>query len=93
MSDGVFWSELRAWLEEHGVNINECADVTVSWTPHSVHGGGDYNGPVSMEVTEFETNEQGRRFMRDGEVAATHRMVPMRRLPIVEVVRYREESG
>ncbi len=79
MSDGVYWPELRAWLEEHGVNINECAGVTVAWTPRSVHGGGSYQGPVSMEITEFEKNEQGNRFMRDGEVAATTRMVPMLR--------------
>ncbi len=93
MSDGVFWPELRAWLEEHGVNIDECAGVTVAWTPRSVHGGGSYQGPVSMEITEFEKNEQGNRFMRDGEVAATTRMVPMLRLPMVEVVRYRETAG
>jgi hypothetical protein len=93
VSDGVFWPEFEAWLLEHGINPGDCYQVQITWTPKSVHGGGSFDGPVRMEVGLYRLNEQGRPYTRieNNQVATETRLVPMRRLPAVEVVRYRTE--
>lgn len=95
MSDGVFWPEFEAWLLEHGINPTNCYQVQITWTPKSVHGHtrDRFNGPVRMEVGLYRLNEQGRPYTRveNNEVATETLVVPMRRLPAVEVVRYRTE--
>jgi hypothetical protein len=93
MGDGVFWPELRAWLEEHGIPVDDCYQVVVAWNPASVHGGENWEGPVRMQVTRYRLDGQGRRYLTaDGEPASETRMVPMRRMPAVEVVRYRSQE-
>ncbi|HEV8653145.1 MAG TPA: hypothetical protein VG276_28065 [Actinomycetes bacterium] len=93
MSDGVFWPELEAWLLEHGIRVADCYQVAIRWTVDSVHGGPTWNGPVRMQVDLWRNNEQGLRYVgQDGEIASETLMIPMRRLPAVEVVRYRPEA-
>jgi hypothetical protein len=96
VSDGVFWPEFEAWLLEHGIDPGDCYQVQITWTSESVHGRtrDSFDGPVRMEVGLYQLNEQGRPYTRveNNEVATETRMVAMRRLPAVEVVRYRTED-
>lgn len=81
MSDQVTWPQFRAWLSEHGIPIQHCYKVQVSWTAETVNS----EDPVRMEVSWWRTNEQGRRYIDDsGEAASETRTIPMRRLPAVE---------
>jgi hypothetical protein len=86
MSDGVFWPEFKAWLETHGIDVNECAEVVIRFTPASVHGYGS-GFPVCMEATMYLRNDLGLRYLDQDVVATETRTIPLRHLPCVEVVR------
>jgi len=93
--DGVFWPEFESWLDAHGIEANDCRRITVLWDPEFVRRG--ISGPVHMEVILFEREDghlvrAGERCERCLELAKhRHALMPMRHLPAVEVVRYREE--
>jgi hypothetical protein len=84
MSDGVYWPEFEAWLNAHGIPAGDCYEITIHWTPASVHSQGQ-DGPVCMLVGLYRQDAEGKHYI--GEM----RMVPMRHLPAVEVIRYRTQ--
>jgi len=88
MSDGVFWPEFEQWMLAHGLDPRDTAEI--AWRPpHAGAGDPDENWPQRLEVLVYKRNEDGHRYMEDGEIAAETRIVPMLHLPAVDVVRYR----
>jgi hypothetical protein len=88
MSDGVWWPEFEQWLLAHGIDPKDTAEV--AWRPpHAGAGDPDEHRPQALEVLVYKRNENGQRYMEDGEAATETRVVPMLHLPAVEVTRYR----
>ena len=76
MNGTVTFEEFSRWLAGHDVDMNEC--VRMLFDIDSVRS---HDGLVRMEVTEYETDGMGRRFMHAGTVAVRTRLVLLHRLP------------
>jgi hypothetical protein len=92
MSDGVFWPEFKTWLELHGIEVNECAEVVIRFTPASVHGYGA-GFPVCLEATMYRQRDGKPYLDEKGGVATETRTIPLRCLPSVNVARYLPATG
>jgi hypothetical protein len=79
----VTFGELRAWLAEHGVDMDRCVQVGI---------GQNLHGSVMLRVEEYAVNEDGERFTirtvgdafdkrSDVGVAVETRWVPLKHLP------------
>jgi hypothetical protein len=85
MSDGVWWPEFKQWMLAHGIEARDTAQI--AWRPPTA-GAGDQ--PQCLEVTRYKRNADGNHYLDErGEIATETRVVPMLRLPAVEVIRYR----
>jgi hypothetical protein len=70
----VTFGELRAWLTEHGLVMDECAEVSIG---HSRGKG------VMLRTVSYAKNEDGRTFLDPvtKAIALDVRYVPLKRLP------------
>jgi hypothetical protein len=84
MSDGVWWPEFEQWMLAHGINPGDTAEI--AWRPPNA---GFSDRPQCLEVLVYKRDENGQRYIKDGEAATETRVVPMLHLPAVEVTRYR----